>query len=51
EGSALGVDYAATVSCYRADGQGRACGSCESCRLRREGFMAAGINDPTVYHG
>lgn len=48
-GSALGVDYGATVSCYQADGQGRACGVCDSCRLRREGFGAAAIKDPTRY--
>ena len=50
-GRALGVDYAATVSCYSADAQGRACGRCESCRLRREGFIAAGVEDPTRYAG
>lgn len=49
QGSALGVDYARTVSCYQADEQGRACGVCDSCRLRRAGFAAAGIADPTVY--
>jgi 7-cyano-7-deazaguanine synthase len=49
EGRRLGVDYALTVSCYQADAQGRACGRCESCRLRREGFAAAGIADPTRY--
>ena len=49
QGSALGVDYARTVSCYQADEQGRACGVCDSCRLRRAGFAAAGIPDPTVY--
>lgn len=48
-GSRLGVDYATTVSCYQADAQGRACGRCESCRLRREGFQAAGVADPTRY--
>jgi 7-cyano-7-deazaguanine synthase len=48
-GSALGVDYADTVSCYQADEQGRACGRCDSCRLRREGFAAAGLPDPTRY--
>jgi 7-cyano-7-deazaguanine synthase in queuosine biosynthesis/intein/homing endonuclease len=48
-GVALGIDYAATVSCYNADEQGRACGRCDSCRLRREGFRAAGIPDPTRY--
>jgi 7-cyano-7-deazaguanine synthase len=49
EGLRLGVDYALTVSCYQADAQGRACGRCESCRLRREGFAAAGVADPTRY--
>lgn len=44
-----GVDYALTVSCYQADAEGRACGRCDSCRLRREGFRAAGIEDPTSY--
>jgi len=48
-GQALGVDYALTVSCYQADAQGRACGRCDSCRLRREGFAAAGLPDPTRY--
>lgn len=48
-GIALGVDYGLTVSCYRADAQGRACGRCDSCRLRREGFAAAGVEDPTRY--
>jgi 7-cyano-7-deazaguanine synthase len=48
-GRELGVDYAPTVSCYQADAQGRACGRCESCRLRREGFNAAGLVDPTRY--
>ena len=48
-GSTLGVDYALTVSCYQADEQGRACGLCDSCRLRRAGFEAAGVKDPTVY--
>jgi len=48
-GVALGVDYALTVSCYQADEQGRACGVCDSCRLRRQGFDQAGIPDPTVY--
>jgi 7-cyano-7-deazaguanine synthase len=48
-GIELGVDYSATVSCYQADQQGRACGRCESCRLRREGFAAAGVADPTRY--
>ncbi len=48
-GQALGVDYALTVSCYQADAEGRACGRCDSCRLRREGFAAAGMPDPTRY--
>lgn len=48
-GTALGVDYAQTVSCYQADVQGRACGRCDACRLRREGFRAAGAADPTCY--
>ncbi len=48
-GLALGVDFALTVSCYQADGEGRACGRCESCRLRREGFRKAGVPDPTTY--
>ena len=49
EGSRLGIDYALTVSCYQADQDGRACGVCDSCRLRREGFRAAGVADPTRY--
>ena len=48
-GRALGVDYALTVSCYQADRDGRACGRCDSCRLRRAGFEAAGGADPTRY--
>ena len=48
-GSALGVDYGLTVSCYQADADGRACGECDSCRLRAEGFAAAGLTDPTPY--
>lgn len=48
-GTALGVDYAQTVSCYQASPDGTACGACDSCRLRREGFRAAGITDPTRY--
>lgn len=48
-GQALGVDYGLTVSCYQADADGRACGVCDSCRLRREGFAAAGVADPTPY--
>ena len=49
EGTALGVDYGMTVSCYQADAQGRACAKCDSCRLRRAGFEAAGVSDPTRY--
>lgn len=49
QGTALGVDYAQTVSCYQADGSGRACGVCDSCRLRSAGFSAANVDDPTVY--
>lgn len=49
EGTRLGVDYADTVSCYQADGEGRACGRCDACRLRRDGFAAARIADPTRY--
>lgn len=48
-GTELGVDFGLTVSCYLADEQGRACGRCDACRLRREGFRAAGIADPTRY--
>jgi len=48
-GVALGVDYGLTVSCYQADDEGQACGKCDSCRLRAEGFTAAGVNDPTRY--
>ncbi len=48
-GTELGVDYALTVSCYQADDDGRACGVCDSCRLRREGFAEAGLPDPTRY--
>jgi 7-cyano-7-deazaguanine synthase len=48
-GVALGVDYALTVSCYQATQDGRACGACDSCRLRRAGFAAAGVADPTRY--
>lgn len=50
-GAALGVDYALTVSCYQATGDGGACGLCDSCRLRRAGFEGAGIPDPTRYAG
>ncbi len=48
-GVALGVDYGLTVSCYQADSSGRACGLCDACRLRRAGFEAAGVADPTPY--
>jgi 7-cyano-7-deazaguanine synthase len=48
-GSALGVDYAQTVSCYQATADGEACGRCDSCRLRRQGFEQAGVPDPTRY--
>lgn len=49
KGTALGVDYALTVSCYAADPEGRACGVCDACRLRAAGFAAAGLADPTRY--
>ncbi|QYR52624.1 7-cyano-7-deazaguanine synthase QueC [Lysobacter soyae] len=49
EGVRLGVDFSQTVSCYKADAQGRACGHCDACKLRAEGFAAAGIPDPTHY--
>ncbi len=49
QGSRLGVDYSLTVSCYQADPDGRACGICDSCHIRREGFFAAEIADPTRY--
>ena len=49
EGMRLGVDFADTVSCYQADEQGRACGHCDACRLRADGFAAAGVADPTRY--
>ncbi|RMD89615.1 MAG: 7-cyano-7-deazaguanine synthase, partial [Alphaproteobacteria bacterium] len=48
-GTELGVDYGLTVSCYDPDAAGRACGACDACTLRREGFAAAGVADPTVY--
>lgn len=48
-GVSLGVDYALTVSCYRADSEGRACGHCDSCYLRQQGFLQAEIDDPTIY--
>jgi 7-cyano-7-deazaguanine synthase len=49
EGHRLGVDFAATVSCYQADAEGRACGRCDACRLRAQGFREAGLPDPTRY--
>ena len=48
-GTDLGVDYSLTVTCYAPDPEGRACGKCASCRLRRDGFIAAGLEDPTRY--
>jgi 7-cyano-7-deazaguanine synthase len=48
-GTTLGVDYNATVSCYQADASGLACGVCDSCRLRRQGFVEAGVTDATRY--
>jgi len=51
EGTRLGVDYRATVSCYQADAEGSACGRCDACRLRRAGFIAAALPDPTRYQG
>jgi len=48
-GSALGVDFKATVSCYQSDAHGRACGRCDSCRFRKQGFQDAGVVDPTIY--
>lgn len=48
-GTGLGVDYSLTVSCYQADAEGRACGKCDSCRLRRQGFEQAQLQDPTRY--
>lgn len=49
QGTALGVDYELTVSCYQADDLGLGCGSCDACRLRRAGFKASGVADPTRY--
>ena len=49
QGTDLGVDYAMTVSCYQADDEGRACGVCDSCRIRAAGFESAGVADPTRY--
>ena len=48
-GVSLGVDYGQTISCYDPDASGAACGRCDACRLRREGFLAAGVDDPTLY--
>jgi 7-cyano-7-deazaguanine synthase len=48
-GTGLGVDYGLTVSCYQASGDGKACGRCDSCQLRRQGFSEAGLADPTQY--
>ncbi|MFZ5483871.1 MAG: 7-cyano-7-deazaguanine synthase QueC [Pseudomonadota bacterium] len=48
-GTRLGIDYQRTVSCYQADIEGRACGECDSCRFRRQGFLEAGVPDPTRY--
>ncbi|HEC60182.1 hypothetical protein LCGC14_0675340 [marine sediment metagenome] len=49
QGIKLGIDYSQTVSCYQADNNGNACGRCDSCRLRRQGFEQAGVSDPTSY--
>ncbi len=49
QGIVLGVDYSMTISCYQANESGQACGKCESCCIRREGFEAAGVSDPTCY--
>lgn len=49
QGTVLGVDYSQTISCYQADQDGKACGRCDSCRLRSKGFLDAGITDPTIY--
>lgn len=49
QGITLGVNYALTVSCYQANDKGEACGKCDSCRLRKEGFVQAGVTDPTLY--
>jgi 7-cyano-7-deazaguanine synthase len=48
-GMNLGVDYSLTISCYSPDAEGRACGSCDSCQIRRKGFETAGVKDPTRY--
>ena len=50
QGTALQVDYSLTTSCYDPDDMGRSCGKCDSCRLRHQGFVDAGVADPTVYH-
>jgi len=49
QGHGLGVDFSLTVSCYNADAGGRACGACDACRFRRDGFAQAGLADPTRY--
>jgi 7-cyano-7-deazaguanine synthase len=49
QGVKLGLDYGLTISCYNPDAQGRACGRCDSCRIRTEGFNSAGVEDPTIY--
>lgn len=49
-GHQLGIDYAATISCYQANDKGQACGKCASCTLRKKGFKEAGVNDPTRYY-
>ncbi len=49
QGHRLGIDYSETISCYQADEQGRACGRCDSCRFRQQGFEQAGVADPTRY--
>lgn len=51
KGQALGVDYALTISCYQPDEQNRACGHCDACTFRKQGFVQAGIEDPTLYQG
>lgn len=50
EGQRLGIDYTMTISCYRADDKGRACGSCDSCTYRKKGFAESGVPDPTPYY-
>ncbi len=49
QGTALGVDYGQTISCYQANNEGKACGHCDSCRFRKQGFEQAGVADPTIY--